>query len=261
MAARATPVATVHSGVPTGEPAHPSPRPGHHPDRQVAGSSRAAGQANAARASPASKGTSTTTATRPATLRSVGRCGHGEPSRRSFAFMQVHGCRRCFLLPPLQRPDYPPLRAQRVPPTSMQDSPGEPRPSTYFRKDEIIAAIAGEAVARSPRPRQRLRHRDPRRWTGARRAFLAIQRVDASRAWPAGLQVWGGGASPALAESSRVRSALRARSPARATGARLMPHPGRTGRPGLVGLLPGFVFQHALLGDVTPPSAPACGRC
>lgn len=30
----------------------------------------------------------------------------------------------------------------------------------------------------------------------------------------------------------------------------------------LIGLLPGFVFQHALLGDVDPPpSAPACGRC
>jgi len=152
--------------------------------------------------------------------------------------------------------------------TSMQDVLGEANLSAgavyrYFRgKDEIIAAIAAEAVAEiagaldaafeadDPPPLDEV--------LGA--AFVAIRRVDAEQGMAKlALQVWGEAVrSPALAgilkgEIARVRDSL-----ARLVGTYqdrgLMAAdapPDQVARV-LVGLLPGFVFQHALLGDVDP---------
>jgi TetR/AcrR family transcriptional regulator, transcriptional repressor of aconitase len=152
--------------------------------------------------------------------------------------------------------------------TSMQDVLAEANLSAgavyrYFRgKDEIIAAIAGEAVAEvagaldtafdadDPPPLDEV--------LGA--AFLAIQRVDAEQGVAKlALQVWGEAVrSPALAEIlqseiRRVRGSLtRLVRVYQARGLMATDAPAEQAAQVLVGLLPGFVFQHALLGDVDP---------
>jgi AcrR family transcriptional regulator len=152
--------------------------------------------------------------------------------------------------------------------TSMQDVLGEANLSAgavyrYFRgKDEIIAAIAGEAVAEiagaldsafdtdDPPPLDEV--------LGA--AFLAIRRVDAEQGIAKlALQVWGEAVrSPALAatltgEIRRVRASLaRLVRAYQARGLMAADPPADQVAQVLVGLLPGFVFQHALLGDVDP---------
>jgi AcrR family transcriptional regulator len=152
--------------------------------------------------------------------------------------------------------------------TSMQDVLGEANLSAgavyrYFRgKEEIIAAIAGEAVAEiagavdgafdtdDPPPLDEV--------LGA--AFLAIQRVDAEQGIARlALQVWGEAVrSPALAatltgEIRRVRASLaRLVRAYQARGLMAADAPAEQVAQVLVGLLPGFVFQHALLGDVDP---------
>ena len=152
--------------------------------------------------------------------------------------------------------------------TSMQDVLAEANLSAgavyrYFRgKDEIIAAIAGEAVAEvagaldsafdtsDPPPLDEV--------LGA--AFLAIQRVDAEQGVAKlALQVWGEAVrSPALAEIlqgeiRRVRGSLtRLVRVYQARGLMAADAPAEQAAQVLVGLLPGFVFQHALLGDVDP---------
>jgi AcrR family transcriptional regulator len=150
--------------------------------------------------------------------------------------------------------------------TSMQDVLAEAGLSAgavyrYFRsKDEIIVAIAGEAVteiagaidsalgADDPPPLDEV--------LGA--AFQAIQRIDAEQGIARlALQVWGEAVrNPALAETltdeiRRVRGSLaRLVQVYQARG--LMPddQPAEQVSRVLAGLLPGFVFQHALLGDV-----------
>jgi AcrR family transcriptional regulator len=150
--------------------------------------------------------------------------------------------------------------------TSMQDVLAEAGLSAgavyrYFRsKDEIVVAIASEAVteiagaldsafeADDPPPLDEV--------LGA--AFQAIQRIDAEQGVAKlALQVWGEAVrSPALAETlkgaiRRVRGSLtRLVQVYQARG--LMPDDPPAEQVGrvLVGLLPGFVFQHALLGDV-----------
>jgi AcrR family transcriptional regulator len=150
--------------------------------------------------------------------------------------------------------------------TSMQDILTEAGLSAgavyrYFRgKDEIVAAIASEAVAEvagaldgafaaaDPPPLDEV--------LGA--AFQAIQRLDARHGMAKlALQVWGEAVrSPALAETlkgevQRVRGSLtRLVQVYQARG--LMPDdpPAEQVSRVLVGLVPGFVFQHALLGDV-----------
>ena len=152
--------------------------------------------------------------------------------------------------------------------TSMQDVLGEANLSAgavyrYFSsKDEIIAAIAGEAVAEvagaldtafdadDPPPLDEV--------LGA--AFLAIRRVDAEQGMAKlALQVWGEAVrSPALAETLRAVIARVQGSLARLVGiyqdrglmAADAP-PEQVARV-LIGLLPGFVLQHALLDDVDP---------
>jgi AcrR family transcriptional regulator len=133
----------------------------------------------------------------------------------------------------------------------------------YFRsKDEIVAAIAAEAVteisgaidgafdATDPPPLDEV--------LGA--AFLAVQRVDAEQGMAKlALQVWGEAVrSPALAELlevevRRVRGTLAdlART-YQARGLMDAGVPAEQVAQVLIGLLPGFVFQHALLGDVDP---------
>jgi AcrR family transcriptional regulator len=152
--------------------------------------------------------------------------------------------------------------------TSMQDVLAEANLSAgavyrYFRgKDEIIAAIAGEAVAEvagaldsafdaeDPPPLDEV--------LGA--AFLAIERVDAEQGFARlALQVWGEAVrSPALAEM--IRGEVRQIRDALARLVRVYQDRGLMGADApaeqvaqvLVGLLPGFVFQHALLGDADP---------
>jgi AcrR family transcriptional regulator len=150
--------------------------------------------------------------------------------------------------------------------TSMQDVLAEAGLSAgavyrYFRsKDEIIVAIAREAVtevagaidgafdADDPPPLDEV--------LGA--AFQAIQRIDAEKGLARlALQVWGEAVrNPALAETltneiRRVRGSLaRLVQVYQARG--LMPDDQPAEQVGrvLAGLLPGFMFQHALLGDV-----------
>jgi AcrR family transcriptional regulator len=152
--------------------------------------------------------------------------------------------------------------------TSMQDVLAEANLSAgavyrYFRgKDEIIAAIAGEAVAEvvgaldaafgadDPPPLDEV--------LGA--AFLAIERVDADQGFARlALQVWGEAVrSPALAEMirgevPRLRDRLaRVVRVYQDRGLMAADAPAEQVAQVLVGLLPGFVFQHALLGDVDP---------
>jgi AcrR family transcriptional regulator len=152
--------------------------------------------------------------------------------------------------------------------TSMQDVLAEANLSAgavyrYFRgKDEIIAAIAGEVVAEvasaldvafaadDPPPLDEV--------LGA--AFLAIERVDAEQGFARlALQVWGEAVrSPALAEMirgevRRVRDALaRLVRVYQDRGLMAADAPAEQVAQVLVGLLPGFVFQHVLLGDVDP---------
>jgi AcrR family transcriptional regulator len=152
--------------------------------------------------------------------------------------------------------------------TSMQDVLAEANLSAgavyrYFRgKDEIIAAIAGEAVAEvagaldaafdaaDPPPLDEV--------LGA--AFVAIQRVDAEQGFARlALQVWGEAVrSPALAEMirgevPRLRAALaRLVRAYQDRGLMATDAPAEQVAQVLTGLLPGFVFQHALLGDVDP---------
>jgi AcrR family transcriptional regulator len=152
--------------------------------------------------------------------------------------------------------------------TSMQDVLAEANLSAgavyrYFRgKDEIIAAIAGEAVAEvagvldvafgadDPPPLDEV--------LGA--AFLAIERVDAEQGFARlALQVWGEAVrSPALAEIirgevPRLRDRLaRLVRVYQDRGLMAADAPAEQVAQVLVGLLPGFVFQHALLGDVDP---------
>jgi AcrR family transcriptional regulator len=152
--------------------------------------------------------------------------------------------------------------------TSMQDVLAEANLSAgavyrYFRgKDEIIAAIAGEAVAEvvgaldaafgadDPPPLDEV--------LGA--AFLAIERVDADQGFARlALQVWGEAVrSPALAEMirgevPRLRGRLaRVVRVYQDRGLMAADAPAEQVAQVLVGLLPGFVFQHALLGDVDP---------
>jgi AcrR family transcriptional regulator len=150
--------------------------------------------------------------------------------------------------------------------TSMQDVLDEAGLSAgavyrYFPgKEAIIAAIAEEAVTEiagavdgaidvdDPPPLDQV--------LGA--AFQAVQRVDADQGVARlALQVWGEAVrSPALAgilkgEVRRVRGSLtRLVEVYQARG--LMPDdlPAEQVARVLIGLLPGFVFQHALLGDV-----------
>jgi AcrR family transcriptional regulator len=152
--------------------------------------------------------------------------------------------------------------------TSMQNVLAEANLSAgavyrYFRgKDEIIAAIAGEAVAEiagaldsafdtdDPPPLDEV--------LGA--AFLAIERVDAEQGFARlALQVWGEAVrSPALAEMirgevRRIRDALaRLVRVYQDRGLMAADAPAEQVAQVLVGLLPGFVFQHALLGDADP---------
>jgi AcrR family transcriptional regulator len=152
--------------------------------------------------------------------------------------------------------------------TSMQDILGEANLSAgavyrYFRgKDEIIAAIAGEAVAEvagalesafaadDPPPLDEV--------LGA--AFLAIRRIDAEQGMARlALQVWGEAVrSPDLAriltsEVGRVRASLAGLVRVyQARGLMDAGAPPEQVAQVLIGLLPGFVFQHALLGDVDP---------
>jgi AcrR family transcriptional regulator len=152
--------------------------------------------------------------------------------------------------------------------TSMQDVLNEADLSAgavyrYFRgKDEIIAAIAAEVVAEvAGALRAAFAADDPPpldEVLGA--AFLAIQRIDAEQGFARlALQVWGEAVrSPALAEIlqgevRRLRSVLAGLVEvyqARGLMAAEAP-PGQVAQV-LTGLLPGFVFQHALIGDVDP---------
>jgi AcrR family transcriptional regulator len=152
--------------------------------------------------------------------------------------------------------------------TSMQDVLGEANLSAgavyrYFRsKDEIIAAIAGEAVAEvSGALHSAFDAADPPpldEVLGA--AFLAVQRVDAEQGMARlALQVWGEAVrSPALAEVlkgeiGRVRGSLAGLVRVyQDRGLIDADTPAEQVAQVLIGLLPGFVFQHALLGDVEP---------
>jgi AcrR family transcriptional regulator len=152
--------------------------------------------------------------------------------------------------------------------TSMQDVLGEANLSAgavyrYFRgKDEIIAAIASEAVAEiAGALNTALDASDPPpldEVLGA--AFLAIRRVDAEQGVAKlAVQVWGEAVrSPALAEIlkgeiRRVRASLaRLVRIYQDRGLMAADVPPEQVARVLVSLLPGFVFQHALLGDVDP---------
>jgi AcrR family transcriptional regulator len=152
--------------------------------------------------------------------------------------------------------------------TSMQDVLVEANLSAgavyrYFRgKDEIIAASAGETVAEvagaldaafgadDPPPLDEV--------LGA--AFLAIERVDAEQGFARlALQVWGEAVrSPALTEMirgevPRLRDTLtRLIRVYQDRGLMAADAPAEQVAQVLVGLLPGFVVQHALLGDIDP---------
>jgi len=152
--------------------------------------------------------------------------------------------------------------------TSMQDVLGEAHLSAgavyrYFRgKDEIIAAIAGEAVteiagaldtafdADDPPPLDEV--------LGA--ALLAIQRVDGEQGMARlALQVWGEAVrSPALAETLRGElgrvggSLTRLVEAYQAHGLIAADVPPQQVASVLMSLLPGFVLQHVLLGTVDP---------
>jgi TetR/AcrR family transcriptional regulator, transcriptional repressor of aconitase len=152
--------------------------------------------------------------------------------------------------------------------TSMQDVLGEANLSAgavyrYFRgKDEIIAAIAGEAVAEVAGALDSAFDADDTppldEVLGA--AFLAIRRIDDEQGMAKlALQVWGEAVrSPALAatlegEIRRVRDSFAGLARAyQARGLMAADAPAEQVAQVLVGLLPGFVFQHALLGDVDP---------
>ena len=152
--------------------------------------------------------------------------------------------------------------------TSMQDVLAEANLSAgavyrYFRgKDEIIAAIAGEVVAEVAGALDvAFRADDPPpldEVLGA--AFLAIERVDAEQGFARlALQVWGEAVrSPALAEMirgevPRLRDRLaRLVRVYQDRGLMAADAPADQVAQVLVGLLPGFVFQHVLLGDVDP---------
>jgi AcrR family transcriptional regulator len=152
--------------------------------------------------------------------------------------------------------------------TSMQDVLGEANLSAgavyrYFRgKDEIVAAIAGEAVSEiagaldtafdtdDPPPLDEV--------LGA--AFLAIQRVDGEQGMARlAVQVWGEAVrSPALAELLKVEldrvggSLTRLVQVYQARGLIAADVPAQQVAGVLLGLLPGFVLQHVLLGTVDP---------
>jgi TetR/AcrR family transcriptional regulator, transcriptional repressor of aconitase len=152
--------------------------------------------------------------------------------------------------------------------TSMQDVLAEAGLSAgavyrYFRgKDEIIAAIAGEAVSEvagaldsafdavDPPPLDEA--------LGA--AFLAIRRVDADQGFARiALQVWGEAVrSPALNETLRgefqrlLGSLTRLVQAYQSRGLMAADAPPEQVAQVLIGLLPGFVFQHVLIGDVDP---------
>jgi AcrR family transcriptional regulator len=152
--------------------------------------------------------------------------------------------------------------------TSMQDVLAEANLSAgavyrYFRgKDEIIAAIAGEVVAEVAGALDvAFRADDPPpldEVLGA--AFLAIERVDAEQGFARlALQVWGEAVrSPALAEMirgevPRLRDTLaRLVRVYQDRGLMAADAPAEQVAQVLVGLPPGFVFQHVLLGDVDP---------
>jgi AcrR family transcriptional regulator len=152
--------------------------------------------------------------------------------------------------------------------TSMQDVLAEAELSAgavyrYFRsKDEIIAAIAGEAVSEvagaldsafdldDPPPLDEV--------LGA--AFRAIRRIDADQGFARlAVQVWGEAVrSPALneilrGEVRRVRDSLtRLVQAYQARGLMAADTPPEQVAQVLIGLLPGFVFQHVLIGNVDP---------
>jgi AcrR family transcriptional regulator len=186
----------------------------------------------------------------------VGRCGHVSQAHLDARRRQIlDAARRCFVRNGFHA-------------TSMQDVLAEANLSAgavyrYFRgKDEIIAAIAGEAVAEvagvldvafgadDPPPLDEV--------LGA--AFLAIERIDAEQGFARlALQVWGEAVrSPALAEMirgevPRLRDTLaRLVRVYQDRGLMAADAPAEQVAQVLVGLLPGFVFQHALLGDVDP---------
>jgi AcrR family transcriptional regulator len=154
--------------------------------------------------------------------------------------------------------------------TSMQDVLAEADLSAgavyrYFRsKDEIVAAIAAEAVAEVAGALQSSFEADPPPPLDEvlETAFLAIQRVDGEHGMATlALQVWGEAVrSPILAEAlraevSRVRASLSGLVEAyQARGLMTADVPAEQVGPVLAGLLPGFVFQHVLLGDVDPAS-------
>ena len=152
--------------------------------------------------------------------------------------------------------------------TSMQDVLAEANLSAgavyrYFRgKDEIIAAIAHEAVTEvAGAVEAALGREDPPPLDEVLgEAFLAIQRVDAEQGFAKlAIQVWGEAMrTPALAgiikeEVGRVRGTLaRLVRTYQDRGLMTADTPPEQVALVLVGLLPGFVFQHALLGDVDP---------
>jgi AcrR family transcriptional regulator len=152
--------------------------------------------------------------------------------------------------------------------TSMQDVLAEANLSAgavyrYFRgKDEIIAAIAAEAVAEVVGALDTAFDPDdpPTLDAVLGAAFLAIHRVDAEQGFARlALQVWGEAVrSPALAELikgeiRRLRGALaRLVRAYQARGLMAADTPPEQVAQVLIGLLPGFVFQHALVGDVDP---------
>jgi AcrR family transcriptional regulator len=152
--------------------------------------------------------------------------------------------------------------------TSMQDVLAEAELSAgavyrYFRgKDEIIAAIAGEAVSEVAGAIDSAFDADdpPPLDEALGAAFLAIRRIDADQGFARlALQVWGEAVrSPALNETlrgefRRVRGSLtRLVQVYQSRGLMAADAPPEQVAQVLVGLLPGFVFQHALIGDVDP---------
>jgi AcrR family transcriptional regulator len=123
-----------------------------------------------------------------------------------------------------------------------------------MREGEVVAEVAGALDvafrADDPPPLDEV--------LGA--AFLAIERVDAEQGFARlALQVWGEAVrSPALAEMirgevPRLRDTLaRLVRVYQARGLMAADAPADQVAQVLVGLLPGFVFQHVLLGDVDP---------
>jgi AcrR family transcriptional regulator len=152
--------------------------------------------------------------------------------------------------------------------TSMQDVLAEAGLSAgavyrYFRgKDEIIAAIAEEAVSEVAGALDGAFDADdpPPLDEALGAAFLAIRRVDADQGFARlALQVWAEAVrSPALNETlrgefRRVRGSLTQLVRAyQSRGLMAADTPPEQVAQVLIGLLPGFVFQHALIGDVDP---------